>query len=59
MLTTYIRAALGRARYERLPDHGSFYILIKGISAESFLGEYGVKLTSIEMSGNNCEGRHA
>ena len=30
MLTSYIRAAMGRARYEILPDDGSFYGEIPG-----------------------------
>ena len=30
MLTTYIRAAMHRARYEILPDDGSFYGQIDG-----------------------------
>jgi hypothetical protein len=30
MLTNYIRAALHRARYEILPDDGSFYAEIPG-----------------------------
>nr|HET6902769.1 type II toxin-antitoxin system HicB family antitoxin [Ktedonobacteraceae bacterium] len=32
MLTKYIRAALGKARYEILPDDGSFYGEIVGFN---------------------------
>lgn len=32
MLTKYIRAAMGKARYEILPDDGSFYGEIVGLN---------------------------
>lgn len=32
MLTKYIRAAMGKARYEILPDDGSFYGEIDGFN---------------------------
>ena len=33
MLTTYLRAAIGRAHYEIVPDDGSFYGEIPGFDA--------------------------